>query len=41
MKENLYKRLPSLERRPDGSLPHDTGAEETGKQPNPPGVLQL
>ncbi len=42
MKENPYKRLPPIERKPDGSLyPHDTGTEETGKRPDPPGVLLL
>ena len=43
MRDNPYKDLPPLERRPDGSLslPHDTGAEETGGQPDTPGVLLL
>ncbi len=42
MRDNPYKDLPPLERRPDGSLyPHDTGAEKTGGQPDTPGVLLL
>ena len=42
MRDNPYKDLPPLERRLDGfPLPHDTGAEETGGQPDTPGVLLL
>lgn len=37
MKENLYKRLPPIERKPDGSLYRMTA--ETGEQPDTPGVL--
>ena len=42
MRENTYKRLPPIERKPDGSLYRMTPAtEETGKRPDPPGVLLL
>ena len=40
MKENPYKRLPPLERKPDGT-PYriDTSAKETGQRPDTAGVL--
>ncbi len=42
MRDNPYKDLPPLERRPDGSLYRVTpGAEKTGGQPDTPGVLLL
>ena len=42
MRDNPYKDLPPLERRPDGSLYRmTTGAKETGGQPDTPGVLLL
>ena len=42
MRDNPYKDLPPLERRAGRfPLPHDTGAEETGGQPDTPGVLLL
>ena len=42
MRENPYKRLPPIERKQDGSLYRMyTGTEETGKRPDPPGVLLL
>ena len=42
MRENTYKRLPPIERKPDGSLYRMTPAtEETGKRPDPPEVLLL
>ncbi len=42
MRDNPYKDLPPLERRPDGSLYRMTPAQrETGGQPDTPGVLLL
>ena len=40
--ENNLKKLPPLERKPDGfSVPHDPSTAETGKRLDSPGMLQL
>ena len=42
MRDNPYKDLPPLERRPDGSLYRMTPAQrKQAKRPDPPGVLLL
>ena len=42
MRDNPYKDLPPLERRPDGSLYRMTPAQrKQGGQPDTPGVLLL
>lgn len=43
MNNPIYKGLPPIERKPDGSppLPHDPSAEEASSRPYSPEVLQL
>ena len=42
MRDNPYKDLPPLDTQARTvPLPHDTGAKETGGQPDTPGVLLL